>query len=964
MTCRRVLVVPVVLVALLGGDAPAQETGDAGAGAGSATRAAANPAAEDPGLEQVRLALRTFRRITREANLLPESGAARPELAAAAGSALSWHGRVFEYFRNDVLDAVPHEVVQRGGERNLRRRNQFGFTVNGPVLIPGLYSGRGKSFFTFSYEGTRERVGRSYLYTVPTLPQRTADFSDLVNRAGRPLTVYDPASTRRNAAFDRSRKVSAANLEYRRDPFPGNRIPLTRLDSVATAAIRHYPGPNAEVGPFLRNNYWTNPSERSTPDGFILRLDHSLGAVQKVDVSASASDGLSDTPDLFPTVANPGRPDRVFQDRAVTVTDTVTPTPNLTYRGQFRAGLKVVDTLALAPGGDLPADLGLRGVGGTVFPALRFRGYVGLGASSQSYLRNAFADYSLDNQFTVRRGGQTWTFVSEAELDHWNTLELRYPSGSFSFDDRMTGLPGVTNTGDGFATFLLGAAWRAESTDQVHPAYLRRSSFENALSSQWQVSPNLTLSYGVTVAASGPRTEAHDRQSTFDPNAVNPAAAAKGALVFAGRDGRRRAFQPYRVRAEPRVGVSWSPTAERDAVVRGSVSRYVSPVGLRSGPFATQGFSGVRYPVSPNRQLVPAVKLDQGFPPLPYPLPDLRPGFANNANVDMIPQTGAQPTYTYFSLELEHKLPKGLVLRARGRTIRARDLLIGGHIAGLNNVPVEALAHRDRLNEEGFRRALRPFPHVQQIQMNYQYPAGKYRYDEGRVEVQKRTGDGLSLNMDYRFRKRWDDYSGPGIQDPSDRGTAWALGRGLSPQRFALTYTYELPFGRGRSARWGSALLAKLVSDWSVSGYTTWLSGDPVVLEPLFNNTGGIVPYLRVDAVPGTDPHVAEPGPEGWFNPQAFVDPPDFALGGVPRTHPTLRNPDYRNHDVAITKRVVVSQEQSVEIIVESFNFVNQGNWNNPDGEIGPDRARNANAGKIIGSRGGRVLQLGLRYNF
>ena len=80
--------------------------------------------------------------------------------------------------------------------------------------------------------------------------------------------------------------------------------------------------------------------------------------------------------------------------------------------------------------------------------------------------------------------------------------------------------------------------------------------------------------------------------------------------------------------------------------------------------------------------------------------------------------------------------------------------------------------------------------------------------------------------------------------------------------------------------------------------------------------------------------------------------------------NPTLRNPGFNNHDIAIAKRLPISQEQSVELMLQGFNFMNHGNWNDPDVEIGPEAARNANAGRIIGSRGGRVLQLGLRYNF
>ena len=917
-----------------------------------------------PELAEIRQAIQVFRQVTASAGLRPGQRIAGEPTRQSAGRARSWHGRLFEYFRNDILDAVPHEVVQRGGDRNLRRRNQFGFTVNGPVAIPGIYDGRGASFFTFSYEGTRERVGRSYLLTLPTAQQRFADFSDLVNRAGRPLTIYDPASTRRNPQYDPTRPVNRSNLQYERNPFPLNRIPASRVDRVAAAARAHYPESNTNVGPFLRNNYWTNPSERNSPDGFIARVDHNLGELQKIALRLNASDGFQETPDLYPTAGDLSRPDRMFRNRGVRLSDTANLTSNVTFHGRIAANLVTVDTNSITSERNLPSEIGLEGVNGVVFPSLRVQRYSGLGPSTRSYLRNAQTVFEFDSTLIVRKGNHTWTLASDSRALDWGTHELDAPSGSFSFDDRITGLPGITNTGDGFATFLLGQAWRAQATDQPQPAYIRRRWFQNSIANQWQVFPNLTLSFRLAVDAASPRTEKFNRQSTFDPEALNPATGTRGALVFANRDGEGRAFQPYRVRAEPRISVSWSPSADRATVVRGSFYRYYSAVALRTGPFGTQGFTGRRFPVSPNRQLVPAVTLAGGFPHYVNPLPDLRADFANDTDVDMIPRTDAQPTMNYATLQVEHKLPKGLTLRVSGRTYQGRDMLIGGQIAGLNRAPVEVLVYRDRLNDETFRRSLRPFPHFQQVRMNYQYPGGRYRYDLASVALQKRTGDGLSLDLEYSYRSRWDDYSGNGIQNPQDRSTAWARSRGLRPQRFRVSYTYELPFGAGRAMLSRSGLLRGLLADWSVSGFTNWSGGDPITLEPLFNNTGGIIPYLRVDAVPGEDPRVAEPGPEAWFNANAFVDPPDFSLGNVSRTHPTLRNPPYRYHDIAVTKRVPLARQQSVELLIQSFNFLNQGNWNDPDTEIGPKHARNANAGKIIGSRGGRVLQIGLRYHF
>ena len=146
--------------------------------------------------------------------------------------------------------------------------------------------------------------------------------------------------------------------------------------------------------------------------------------------------------------------------------------------------------------------------------------------------------------------------------------------------------------------------------------------------------------------------------------------------------------------------------------------------------------------------------------------------------------------------------------------------------------------------------------------------------------------------------------------------------------------------------------------------FTTFESGPPIRVEAQFNNTGGVIPVLRASAVPGADPNVENRGPELWFNPAAFTQPADFTPGNVSRTHPTLRNPGFQNHDLTMTKRFALSASQSLEFVASGFNFTNTANWNWPDNRIGPRSAPNANAGRIVGSNGGRILQLSLRFNF
>ena len=113
-----------------------------------------------------------------------------------------------------------------------------------------------------------------------------------------------------------------------------------------------------------------------------------------------------------------------------------------------------------------------------------------------------------------------------------------------------------------------------------------------------------------------------------------------------------------------------------------------------------------------------------------------------------------------------------------------------------------------------------------------------------------------------------------------------------------------------------------------------------------------------------SNPEVSNPGPSLWFNPAAFEQPPDFTMGNASRTNPTLRNPGAQNYDLSVSKRVSPGGRARRRIQRDGFNFLNHANWNEPDPLIGPPSAPNVNAGHIIGSSGGRVIQVGLRFSF
>jgi hypothetical protein len=363
--------------------------------------------------------------------------------------------------------------------------------------------------------------------------------------------------------------------------------------------------------------------------------------------------------------------------------------------------------------------------------------------------------------------------------------------------------------------------------------------------------------------------------------------------------------------------------------------------------------------------LTPAVTLADGLPPSSQTFPDFRPESANGTSADLIEMKGRQPTYQSASLSFDRELIGSLLLTMGVGHSEGKNLLLSNSGSSPNAIPLSALQYRDLLNDENFNRSLRPFPQYQKFDVYSSWPEGKYKRDACHVRLEKRTSGGLSLSASYEFAKQMDNYSGPyGVQDYYNRKNDWALTAGSVPHRLSLSYMYELPFGANKMFLAVSDWRRYLVDGWSISGVTTVASGDPLSLHPQFNNTGGVVDALNVNIVPGVDPHVANRGPELWFNPLAFVQPPDFAIGDASRTHPSLRNPGNQNHDLSVNKRIAVSPERSLEFSMVGLNFINHADWSNPDSVIGPLTAPNLNAGKIIGSTGGRVIQLGLRFSF
>jgi hypothetical protein len=899
---------------------------------------------------EIERAVEEFQTQTRNLGLRADS----PRTARANGQRrFSWHGRVFWNFRNDFLDAVPHEVTQTGGAKGILRRNQYGFNVSGPVVIPKLVDGRRTTFFSVSYEGVRETIGRSYLRTIPTLPERTGDFSPVVDQAGGLLPIYDPLATYVNPQYDASQPISRENLQYMRESFPGNRIPGSRLDPVALSALRFYPDPNVSIGPFFQNNYSIYSPETDTADGMRIKVDHSIRERHRLSFGTAFSNGLNAPAMFFPTIANPGTPGRELTSRSGSLDHVLTLSRNSI--NNFRVSVSTA----------VSESLGRRDHAGAAFPVYRLSPYLPMGRA-YPVSRTGSTEYEISNGFSTRRGKHSLRFSGELSARQLNSHWPQYPSGRFDFTEGLTSLPGIVNTGHPFASFMLGLSRFAESSQVERPSYFRRKVADVGLRDEWEIRQGLTLNLGFRFLLIGSRLEKYDRQSTVDFVATNPANGLPGALVFAGLDGEARGLQRAVVVGEPSLNVSWTPPfGDSKTVVRLALRRFHTPIPMYSGQWGTQGFNGTPTYITQNEQLQPALVLKDGLPPVTHPIPDLRPDAANDTVADLIDRSGRVPTYSSASLTLERQLPYSLVLTVGGFHTHVRDMVSGNDGANPNAVPLDALRYRDLLNDEGFRRSLRPFPQYQRFDVYASYPVGRYQRTEAYLRVEKRTSQGMSMRAVYEFGKQMDDYAtSSGLQDYYSRRKEWAMNPSANPHSLALNYMYELPFGPNKSWLTAPDWRRFLMEGWTLSGATTYSSGTPITLTSIYNNTGNVVSGLYVNAVSGVDPYVSDQGPELWFNPNAFLNPPDFSIGNVSRSHPQLRNPSRQNHDLSVTKRFALASERALEFVGTALNFINHGDWNMPDAQIGTLDAPNVNAGRIIGSRGGRVIQLGLVFSF
>ncbi|MCU1337707.1 MAG: hypothetical protein JWO19_3288 [Bryobacterales bacterium] len=560
----------------------------------------------------------------------------------------SFHGSAYDYLVNEALWA--HQSFDHF--RNKQRRNDFGGTLGGPVLIPKIYNGRDKTFFFFNYEQFREStIVNTVTDTVPTLAYRAGNFSNLIGAPFTGALATDGLGNKmfQGMIFDPATERLAPNGTRARLQFVGNQIPITSFDPSAVKLQNLIPLPNFGTAATLTNNYINPfPSKRVTPIPS-LKMDHSFSSKFKISgYWSTTTTEVQYAPGGF--ALSEGFPDTITATRGTYIYSrtyrlnldyTVTPTMLL----HFGAGYIVNDfgdtapitnfdmvkvlgisggTLGPTTGARVPvfgAPLGNGPITGSLMGAQSLGGVQSMGPYTgqvRALLQRPTGNLSL----SWVKGNHSYKFGGEVRFDGYPTVTNTNTSGSFVFSQDQTNNSffqgqalGGLFAGFPYASLLLG---RPSSVTLAQPTNTRggRGFYAWFAQDTWKVTRKLTVDYGVRWDLMTYPREQYGRSPDFSPTLANATAGGHpGATIYEATCNCRFA-KNYPWAYAPRIGVSYQIHSK--TVLRGAIG-----LSYSSSQGGGQGSAGANQTKPSASFGDPAMILSQGIPLTPI-WPDLR----------------------------------------------------------------------------------------------------------------------------------------------------------------------------------------------------------------------------------------------------------------------------------------------------------------------------------------------------
>jgi Carboxypeptidase regulatory-like domain/TonB dependent receptor len=894
------------------------------------------------------------------------------------------HGSFYEFLRNDILNAKSFFDNLRGAPKGAFRRNEYGFSVNGPVYIPRLYDGHNRTFFFFNWEQTKQRTPDNIETTVPTALERIGDFSQTFDNLGNQVKIYDPtltvADTTRPGRYTRLQIMCGDRL---------NVICPDRINPIARRVMEYFPLPNRSTRTL---NFFQNATRKDDSWKMFFRVDHSLGKSHKLFLTYGRQESAGVTPGIneaFPSEGTNGEKGQFeSHPRTVVLSDTITLRPDLVaeVRGSFTRGLFIVTPRSA--GFDF-TQLGfsesLRDQAKTLlFPRFNISDVASLGPDRASYFTDAENAGELQSHFTWLRGAHSVKSGFDFTFMAFNVFRSERPSGVYDFGRAYTHGPDPLDTpsaasGHGVATFLLGVPTGGSITDDPSLAASQRY-YSWYVQDEWKARRHLTFNLGLRWEYQTPWSDRFNQLAYFDPDAIEPITQEKGVLRFVGRDGNPRyQSDPDRNNFAPRVGIAWE--FKKDTVLRIGYGLFYFPGSGGIGAGASDLGSG--FLASTPVFLGP-----------PHPAPNTPPvgGSLSNPFTSGFftpPTTGVgggigtafrdwvTPFNHQWNLNIQRTLARDMLVEiayigSRGQRIwvnRSRNavsthhLSLGERLEDLVDNPYYGLITTGALSAEKIRRSqlLKPYPHYTDVG-RFRDAVGDSVYHGMTVRVDKRFGRGLLFQAAYTVSKQIDNvqerFGGrTGFIDPNNLSLSRSVGDYDRPQMLVLNYIYELPLGQGKKFL-GSGWAGRVVGNWQISGITNFSSGVPVVIT---GPASTFLPGVGATAIKMKSPVLpkGEQTIDRWFDTTAFKAAPAFSLGSDSRTQPNLREPGIKSFDLALSRTQRIKERMNLQFRAEFYNAFNTTQFGGPVGNV-----NDLNFGKILSSGGGRNIQFGLRLSY
>ena len=792
-------------------------------------------------------------------------------------------GALFGFFQDDAFDARGH-FENRANPKNPRSRKQFGFSVDGPVVIPKLYDGHNRTFFLGAYEGVRADRVLSPITSVPTNLMRAGNFSEITG------TIRDPRTGL---------------------PFAGNIIPTSRLSPSALRLLGYYP--NA-TGPGIASNFQGPSPDKENVDQILTRVDQNISDTVRLSVRYNWHDSLNNNVFNSALPAQQVSQPRTNQNTLVSYTHTLTASLHNDFRiGYHRVDFDTLNGFELEGLASAGAELGIPGFDGDVrydnpgIPTIDLTAAFATIGSAGSNWYQFDTTFQASNVLAYTRGSHNIRTGFDLRRLATGRRAANNPRGIFTFSGDISGHP--------VADFMLGLPRTViPPTDQIqgHVGGWRNGFFVN---DTWQAGTNLTLNLGLRYELNTPVSTIAGLASMLDEDQLTiiPSTFPSEGFEF---------HEPNRTDFAPRLGATYRLNDK--TVLRAGFGIYYNPNQMNSFTFLTN---------NPPLAAVSTYSNDVANPTLSLENPI---GVAGPAPTpDMISPTRDLPNARkdQWSVDVQRELWPGTALDIQYVGSNTKNL----DRSFFNNTPQPGPGAVDPRRPTSLFRSRR-------IISNDLYAD----YDAVSFVFRKRMSRGLQADVHYTWSRTRDiaTHSNGGGQtmdnyDPErDYGPAiWDV-----PHRFVASYIYDVPFLKDSS----NPILKYVVAGWQIGGVTTVQSGTPVnvtigadranigISGQQRPNLVGAVPELNCQSASGSRDLI------NCFDTAAFAMPDQFTFGNAPRN--VLRGPKYVSTDLSLLKNVPVGGTVRLQFRVEIFNVFNNVNYANPNAVFGSAQFGRINA--------------------